>query len=82
MSTTQEKLSQVTQPKMKIMDTDHENIKLSRDAFEAKYRRKAEIEKKVELERIRLEEIAANEEKELEKIGAQDNEPGNTATEE
>ncbi len=55
-----------------IMETDHENLHLSRDAFEAKYRKKKEIKAKLELEKIRLEELAKQEEKELEKIGQED----------
>lgn len=56
-----------------IVETDHENINLSRDAFTAKYRKKAEIKAKLALEKERLEELAREEEKALEQIGQEDN---------
>lgn len=58
----------------KIMETDHENIKLSRDQFEMKYRKKREIEAKLKLEEKRLIELAEKEQAELEKVGQEDNE--------
>lgn len=56
----------------KIVETDKENINLSRDQFIAKYRKKDEIEAKLKLEKARLEELAREEEKELEKLGQED----------
>lgn len=58
-----------------IMETDHDNINLSRDQFVLKYRKKAEIERKLELEKQRLEELAAQEEADLIKAGQEDNAP-------
>lgn len=55
-----------------IVETDHENIKLSRDQFVAKYRKKKEIKAKLELEKQRLEALAEEEEKALEKAGQED----------
>lgn len=55
-----------------IVETDHDNLHLSRDQFETKYRKKREIKAKLELEKIRLEELASLEEQELEKVGQQD----------
>lgn len=57
----------------KIVETDYENIKLSRDQFEAKYKKKREIEAKLKLEEARLIELAKKEEEELENIGQEDN---------
>ena len=59
----------------KIVETDHENIRLSRDEFVLKYRKKAEIEAKLELEKKRLEEEAENEMKKLAEEGMKDNAP-------
>lgn len=55
-----------------IVETDKDNINLSRDQFEAKYRKKREIKAKLELERIRLEELARQEEEDLIKAGQED----------
>lgn len=65
-----------------VMETDHENLRLSRDQFEAKYRKKREIAAKLKLEEARLVELAKKEQEELEKVGAEDNEPSKTAAEE
>lgn len=56
-----------------IMETDHGNINLSRDAFELKYRKKAEIKAKLALEKLRLEEEEEKEYQELQKVEAEDN---------
>lgn len=53
-------------PPVEIVETDHENIKLSRDQFEEKYRKKRELKARLELEKIRIE-------KELETEGSEDN---------
>ncbi len=55
-----------------IVETDHENINLSKDQFILKYRKKAEIKAKLELERQRLEALAAQEEADLIKAGQED----------
>lgn len=55
-----------------IVETDHDNLHISRDVFVAKYRKKAEIKAKLKLEQIRLEELARKEEEELEKVGRED----------
>lgn len=59
----------------KVMETDHENIRLSRDQFEAKYRKKREIDAKLKLEEARLIELASKEQSDLEKAGQEDLEP-------
>lgn len=58
-----------------IMESDFENIKLSRDQFEAKYRKKKEIAAKLKLEEARLIELAEKEQADLEKVGAEDIKP-------
>lgn len=74
MSTVSEKMKgQTAVTPHEIVETDHENIKLSKDAFIAKYRKKAEIKAKLKIEQARLEELAEQEEKELEKLGQEDN---------
>lgn len=55
-----------------IVETDYDNLHLSRDQFDAKYRKKKEIKAKLELEKQRLESLAAEEEKALEKVGQED----------
>lgn len=55
-----------------VVETDHENLHLSRDQFLAKYRKKAEIKAKVALEKSRLEELARQEELDLIKAGQED----------
>lgn len=80
MSTVKEKMEQQKPIVLDPVETDHENLKLSRDQFELKYRKKAEIKAKLALEKARLEELAEQEEKELEAVGSQDN--NKTATEE
>jgi hypothetical protein len=57
----------------KIVATDHENLTLSRDAFILKYRKKAEIEAKLEAQRLELEAAAEAEIAALEKAGNEDN---------
>lgn len=59
----------------KIVETDHENLRLTKEQFIAKYAKKAEIERKLELEKARLEELAREEEKALEKVGQEDLQP-------
>ncbi len=61
-----------------IVEKDHDNLHLSKDAFIAKYRKKKEIKAKLELERIRLEELAREEEKTLEQVGKEDLKPKKT----
>lgn len=74
MPTVQEKLAgNKPAVPIEIMETDHENITLTRDQFEAKYRKKKEIKAKLAAEKIRLEEEALAEQEALEKIGAEDN---------
>lgn len=58
-----------------IMDTDHDNLNLTRDQFEAKYRKKKEIKAKLELEKVRLEQLATKEEADLVKAGQENNAP-------
>ncbi len=72
MSTVKDKLEQQKPIILDPVETDHENIRLTRDQFEAKYKKKAEIKEKLKIEKERLEALAEQEEKELEKIGAQD----------
>ena len=74
MSTILEKLqgNKVAVP-MEIMESDPENLFLSRDQFEAKYRKKAEIKAKLLAEKARLEEEADKELEALQNIGAEDN---------
>ena len=57
----------------KIVETDHENITLSKEQFILKYRKKAEIEAKLEAQRLELEEAAEAEMKALEMAGKEDN---------
>lgn len=54
-------------PPIKKVETDFNNINLSRDQFEEKYRKKKEIEGKLALEKLRLEREFAEEEKKAEK---------------
>lgn len=42
-------------PEVEKVETDHENLHLSRDEFEAKYRKKKEIKSKLKIEQARLE---------------------------
>lgn len=55
-----------------IMETDKDNINLSRDQFESKYRKKKEISAKLAAEKARLELEADEEIKALENIGLED----------
>lgn len=55
-----------------VVETDHDNLHISRDQFVAKYRKKKEIAAKLEVEKQRLEELAREEEKQLEKLGQED----------
>lgn len=81
MATSLEKLqgNKSTTP-VDIQETDHENLNLSRDQFEAKYRKKAQIKEKLIAEKIRLEEEALREEQELETLGRENQ--GTTGKEE
>ena len=72
MPTASEKLNEKKAAVVDRMETDHENLHLSRDQFEAKYRKKKEIAAKLKLEQNRLEEEARKEEEELAKIGKED----------
>lgn len=72
MSSVKEKMEQQKPIILDPVETDHENIRLTRDQFEAKYKKKAEIKEKLRLEKERLEALAEQEEKELENIGAKD----------
>ena len=74
MATIKEKMQSQTSAKPhKVMETDHENINLSRDQFVLKYRKKAEIEAKLELQRKELEAQAEAELNALETAGNEDN---------
>ncbi len=57
----------------KIRETDHENIRLSRDAFEAKYRKIDEIEAKTAAFKAEQIGLAAKEMEALENMGKEDN---------
>lgn len=72
MPTSQEKLQASSPVPLKRRETDHENLRLSRDQFEAKYRKKDEIDAKLSLERARLEEESKKEVAALEKAGSED----------
>lgn len=72
MPTTAEKLASNAAKPVKRRETDHDNLRISRDQFVAKYRKKDEIAAKLELQRIEMEEAAGKEQEALEKIGAQD----------
>ena len=56
-----------------VVETDHENLNLSKEAFILKYRKKAEIKAKLKIEQARLEELAEQEEKALIEAGQKDN---------
>lgn len=56
-----------------VVETDHDNLKLSKEQFIAKYRKKAEIKAKLKAEQARLEAEAAAEEKALIEAGQEDN---------
>lgn len=74
MATIKEKLATQTSAKPhKIMETNFDNINMSRDQHILHYRKKEEIEAKLELEKKRLEELALEEEKALENAGNEDN---------
>lgn len=76
MATIKEKLQGQTSAKpTKIVETDHNNLNISRDEFILKYRKKAEIDAKLELQRKELEAAAEQEMKDLEKVGTEDNAP-------
>jgi len=72
MATIKDKIATSATPH-EVMETDLENINLSRDQFVAKYRKKAEIKAKLAAEKARLEALAEQEEKELIKAGQEDN---------
>lgn len=57
----------------KIMPNDPDRLHMTRDQAIAKDRKLAEIDAKLELERKRLEEIAEQETKALEKVVTEDN---------
>ena len=73
MSTVSEKLKGSTAATPhEIMETNHDNLKMSYAQHIAFYRKKKEIKAKVLLEQQRLEELAKKEEEDLIKAGQED----------